>query len=442
MQTLAIIGTGIAGLGAAHFLQTAFDLTVFEQNDRVGGHAHTVDRVEPGTGRTVPADTGFTVFNRVTYPLLSRLFDQLRIPLKPAPMSFSVRDESSGREWGGPSLNRLFAQRRHLFDRRFLSLLMTIRRFHREASAALEEPETATLTLADYVCRRGYGEDFFNLYLVPLGSALTRTPAESMPTLAAAGLLRFLRDQGFLGLRPYHRWWTLDGGARVYLDRLSAPLASRIRTGCAVVRVMRHRPGHGVVVLTADGHSRTFDKVIVATPAHQALRLLVNPTADERRLLGEFPYQDNVTTLHTDPSVMPRTRRAWASWNHHLARDAHGRLTAATHTWVNALQGSGGHESSCFVSTHRPEAIDPSKTIATLRHAHPLFTPGALQAQVELPALNVAARGATETYFAGGYFGYGTHEDAFGSAVRLAELLLERNPWREAPASNLTPLPE
>jgi len=425
MSRLAIIGTGIAGLGCAHFLHGHCDLTLFEQNAHAGGHANTVMVAEPGNG-PIPIDTGFMVFNRVTYPLLTRLFAQLEVPVKPSPMSFSVRHADTGLEFCGSSLNRLFAQRRNLFRPRFYRMLLAVDRFNREAVAALEQPGTADLTLGDYVARRGYGADFLNLYLAPMSSAVWSAPPERMLDFPAATLLRFFHNHGFLGLRTQHPWLTVAGGSRTYVDRISAPWRDRLRLGAAAVRVARGPSG--VTVTTDPGGAQTFDRVILACHGDEARRLIAGPTAGEDRILGEFRYQPNVATLHTDARVMPRTRLAWSSWNYEINRDAAGRVSTATHYWMNSLQGVSERE-NYFVSVNRPEAIDPARVLRTLPYEHPLFSLGAIRAQAELPALNAAARGTTETYFAGSYFRHGFHEDALGSAAALSALLLGRDPW-------------
>lgn len=426
MSRIAIIGTGIAGMGCAHFLHRHHEVTIFEQADYVGGHTNTVEATEPGTGRSVPIDTGFMVFNRVTYPLLCRLFDDLKVPLKPTTMSFAVRDDSSGLEWCGSSLNHLFAQRKNLLSPRFYRMLWAVNRFNQEAVAALDDPQTATESLGDYVRRRGYGEDFFHLYLVPMSSAVWSTPPELMLTFPAASLLRFFHNHGFLGLHTQHPWWTVDGGSREYARRLTAPWLHRIQTNRAATHLVR--TPRGVMVMTAGGTAQAFDQVIVATHGDQALRLLVNPTEAEARLLGEFQYQANIATLHTDPTVMPRTRRAWSSWNYQLLKNPAGQTEPATHYWMNELQGVSDRE-NYFVSINRPDRIDPAKVIKTIPYTHPLFSLGATRAQAELPALNAAARDTTHTFFAGSYFRHGFHEDAFMSAVHLSELLLGHDPW-------------
>jgi uncharacterized protein len=436
MARIGIIGTGIAGLGCAHFLHRNHTVTLFEQNSHIGGHSNTVDVREPipvvpgatqvASSRTLPIDTGFMVYNEVTYPLLTRLFRELDVPTKSTDMSFSVRHRELDLEFNGTSLNHLFAQRRNLVSLRFIRMLLAINRFNREALAALKRPETAKQTLGDYVRERRYGDDFLRLYLVPMSSAVWSTPPALMLSFPAVALLRFFHNHGFLGLNTQHPWRTVAGGSREYVKRLTAPWIDRIRLGDRAQRVVR--AGKGVTIVTELGSSQTFDKVIVATHGDEALRLLVNPTPAESALLGEFHYQPNTATLHTDATVMPRTRLAWASWNYEIAPDEAEAVSTATHYWMNRLQGVSDRE-DYFVSIGRPASIDPAKVIRRIEYTHPLFSLGALEAQAGLPGLNSAARGATETYFAGSYFRYGFHEDALLSAVSLSSLLLERDPW-------------
>ena len=426
MPSLAIIGTGIAGLGCAHFLQRSHDFTLFEQNDYAGGHTNTVTVDEPASGRRVAMDTGFMVFNKVTYPHLTRLFELLRVPIKPTSMSFSVRHAASGLEYAGSSLNHLFAQRRNLLRPRFYRLLSAISRFNSEAVAALDDPATQNESLGDYVTRRGYGRDFFDLYLVPMSSAVWSTPPELMLAFPATSLLRFFHNHGFLGMHTQHPWWTVDGGARTYVDKLTAGWRDRLRLRQAATRIVR--TPHGVTVMTSTGQAQNFDRVILACHGDQALRLLANPTEQERRLLSEFRYQPNTATVHTDTSVMPRTRLAWSSWNYEINHDPAAGVSTATHYWMNSLQGVSDRE-DYFVSINRPEAIAPDRVLRRIQYEHPLFSLGAVRAQAELPALNAAARGTTETYFAGAWQRYGFHEDGLLSAVRLCEELLGQDPW-------------
>ena len=436
--TLAIVGTGISGLGCAHFLHREFDVTLFEQNRYTGGHTNTVTVPEAGTGRPVPIDTGFMVFNYETYPQLTRLFAQLDVPVKKTDMSFSVRHEDTGLEFCGSSLNHLFCQRRNLLRPSFYRMLLQIDRFNREAIAALEDPAWAHLTLADYVARRGYGQDFLDLYLVPMSSAVWSTPPEKMLQFPARTLLRFFHNHGFLGLSTQHQWWTVDGGSQQYVTRITAPWRDRIRHDARVTAITR--TPDGVLVTTADGRRERFDKVILAAHGHESLALLTDPTPDERRLLAEFQYQPNIATLHTDASIMPRTRLAWSAWNYSIARDAAGRVEPMTIYWMNKLQGVSDRE-NYFVSINRPDRIDPTKVLRTIAYEHPLFTLGAVRAQEEIPGLNASAADATETYYCGAWTRYGFHEDGFLSAVKLSAFLLGRDPWTDAPARTPTPAP-
>jgi uncharacterized protein len=426
MTRVAIIGTGIAGMGCAHFLHRDFDLTILEQNTYTGGHSNTVFVEEPVTGRSLPVDTGFMVFNRVTYPLLNRLFDRLGVESKATNMSFSVRHADSGLEYCGSSINHLFAQRRNFLSPRFYRMLGSINRFNSEAVAALEDPANREITLGEYVDKRGYGRDFLDLYLAPMSSAVWSTPPELMRSFPAITLLRFFHNHGFLGLDTQHPWFTVVGGSKAYVDKIVSPWKDRIRLGNPARKVTR--PGKGVNVTLSSGEVLAFDKVILACHADQALSLLSDPSTAESRLLGEFKYQANTATLHTDTSVMPRTRLAWASWNYEINRETSGQSSTATHYWMNSLQGVSQRQ-DYFVSIGRPAAIDPGRVLKTIEYDHPLFNLGAHRAQVELPAMNACAGGTTDTYFAGSYFRYGFHEDAFMSAAGLSELLLGRDPW-------------
>ena len=305
-------------------------------------------------------------------------------------------------------------------------MLFQIDRFNRDAITALEDPAIDTQTLADFVRARGYGADFLDLYLIPMSSAVWSTPPEKMLQFPARTLLRFFHNHGFLGLNTQHQWWTVDGGAQQYVTRLTAPWRDRIRQNTRIARITR-RPD-GVHLTTANGTTERFDRVILAAHGHESLALLADPTPDESRLLREFQYQPNIATLHTDTSVMPRTKLAWSAWNYSLTRDAAGRTSPMTIYWMNTLQGVSDRE-NYFVSINRPEAIDPRCVLKTIPYEHPLFTLGAVRAQTEIPALNQAARGSTETYYCGAWTRYGFHEDGLLSAVNLSQLLLGRDPW-------------
>ncbi len=428
MTRVAIIGSGITGLASAHFLHRHVDLTLFEEESRLGGHANTVT-VNDLTQGPLAIDTGFMVFNQTTYPLLTRLFQELRVPIKPASMSFSVRDDVTGLEWCGSSLNHLFSQRRNLFNLRFWRMLRQIGRFNREAVSALNDRSVTDLTLREYVEERDYGEDFCRLYLLPMSSAVWSAPPAQMMAFPASTLLRFFFNHGFLGLHTQHPWWTVDGGSREYVARISAPWKGRVQLACAARKLTRSP--RGVWVESVDGVREHFDQVIVATPADRALAMLEEPSAEEARVLSAFRYQPNLATLHSDERVMPRADRAWASWNYRLNLSHDSNETPATHYWMNQLQGLPG-ERNYFVSINGANTIDPAKVAQRIAYRHPLFDLEAVRAQDRLCALNVHALHGTQTFFGGAYARYGFHEDGLQSAYIIASLLLGREPWPQA----------
>lgn len=416
--TLAIVGTGVAGMGCAHLLQERHDLTLFEQGDYIGGHTNTID--VPEDGRSVSFDTGFMVFNKVTYPRLVRLFEELKVPVKPTDMSFSVQHLPSRLEYSGSSLNHLFAQRRNLFRPRHYRMLLQISRFNREAIEALSDPRWAGVTIGEYVELRGYGQDFLDLFLVPMSSAVWSTPPDGMLEFPATTLLRFFHNHGFLGLHTQHPWWTVDGGSREYARRLMAPLKDRVRLSDPVIAVSR-LAGGGAEVATRSGWRGRFDRVILAAHADQSLALLKDAEPEERRLLGEFRYQPNAAVIHTDRVEMPKTRLAWASWNYRIAVDADGRVRPSTVYWMNRLQGVSDRV-DYFVSINGGVDVDPARVIRRIEYEHPLFSLGAIRAQAGLPGLN-RRDSQQAVFFCGSYFRYGFHEDAFSSAVDLCEVL-------------------
>lgn len=422
MSTLAIIGTGIAGLGCAYFLRERFELTLYEQNDYAGGHTHTVTVDEQG--RAVPIDTGFMVFNHVTYPNLTRLFRELNVETKPTNMSFSVQHVPTNLEYNGGSLNLLFGQRRNLLRPRHWRMLAQINRFNAEAVAAVEDARFADCTLGEYVAARGYGEDMLNFYLVPMSSAVWSTPPEKMLSFPAMTLLRFWHNHGFLGLHTQHPWFTVTNGAKSYVEKIAAPLRDRVQLQNAAVRVGR---GGKVHVTAQDGRTREFDKVILACHADQALALLADPTEMETRLLRNFRYQPNTATLHTDASFMPKTKRCWASWNYRLDAGPAGEVRPTTHYWMNSLQDVSPQR-NYFVSLNAHERVAPEKVLRRIAYEHPLFDLAAIRAQRELPALNRIARDQT-TYYAGAWFKYGFHEDGFTSALECARAITGEPLW-------------
>lgn len=419
MERIAIIGSGISGLGCAHFLHRQHDLTIFEAGAHIGGHTNTV-AVQEGD-REVCMDTGFMVYNEVTYPHLTRLFRELNVPTKKTDMSFSVQHGPSGVEWNGGGFNTLFAQRKNLLNLRHWRFLWQLNRFNSEAVAALSDPQYQTLTLAEYVAARGYGQDFIERYLVPMGGAVWSTPPDKMLQFPAVTLLRFWHNHGFLGLHTQHQWRTVDGGSREYVKRLIPPFADRIHVNTPVQSV--RRAADGVHITTERFGTQRFNRVIMATHADQSLRLLADASDRERTVLSPFKYQANKTHLHTSPAFMPITQRCWAAWNYKSQAQAGGGVSTTTHYWMNRLQGVSD-KVDYFVSLN---AQVPSAAVCQeIDYEHPLFDLKAIAAQQEVPALNAAA---TNTFFVGAWTRYGFHEDGLLSAVKLCEQLLAGDPW-------------
>jgi predicted NAD/FAD-binding protein len=417
MQSLAIIGTGIAGLGCAHFLQHRYQLTLYEKNDYPGGHTNTVQVDDHG--RKVSIDTGFITYNEVTYPNLTRLFRELGVATRASSMSFSVQHLPARLEFSGSSLNHLFAQRRNLLRPRFWKMLLQINRFNQEALATLQAPAQPQLSLGEYVQQGRYGDQFLNYYLLPMSCAVWSSPPDRMLQFPALTLLRFFHNHGFLGLHTQHPWRSVLGGSRAYVDKLIAPFRDRIhlRRGAVAVR----RDGRQVQVTDQSGHSARYDHAILACHADQALRLLSDADREEREVLGQFAYQPNTALLHTDAGVMPRTARCWSSWNYRIGYDAEGRLAPTTVYWMNRLQGIDTPR-NYFVSINGEQQLRADSIVQRIDYEHPLFSEGAVRAQQQLPQLN---QRRSRVYLCGSYFRFGFHEDAFGSALQLSRLLTE-----------------
>jgi predicted NAD/FAD-binding protein len=414
MEKMAIIGTGIAGMGCGHLLQRKYDLTFFEKNDYIGGHTNTIAVEEED--KQVYMDTGFMVFNFQTYPNLCKLFGEIKAPIKKTDMSFSVQHVPSGLEYCGSGLNGLFAQRKNIFSPRYIKMLMQISRFNKESVALLDKPEYADYSLGKYINEFGFGEEMLWKYLVPMSSAVWSTPMELMLDFPALTLIRFFKNHGFLGLNTQHQWYTLQNGSQAYRELLVAPFRDRIHVNNGVKKVSSQ--GGKVSVETVKGEVHLFDKVIFASHADETLNMLAEPTTEEKRLLSPFKYQYNKATVHTDEAIMPKTRSTWSSWNYRIEERA-GKQIPTTIYWMNSLQGVS-EKKNYFVSINAlPGSIDEKKIIREIDYTHPLFDVPAIKAQNELQSLNKKG----PLYFCGSYFKYGFHEDAYASAVELCKNL-------------------
>jgi predicted NAD/FAD-binding protein len=409
-MNIAVVGTGISGLVAAHLLGRHHAVTVLEAEARIGGHAHTV-RAEVD-GRVHDVDTGFIVFNEKTYPGFCRLLARLGVESQPSDMSFSVRSDRHGVEYATHSLNGWFARRRHMVDPRFHAMLREILRFHRESRAALAAggEELEALRLGDLVRRRGYSSRFVDLFLVPMGAAIWSTPPSRFLDFPALAFLRFFENHGLLHHRDQPPWRTIRGGSRRYVDALVAATRAEFRTRSPVLAARRRRDRVELVV--PDGGTLAFDHVVFACHSDQALRVLEDAGDAERAVLGAIRYQENEVVLHTDAGLMPRRRPAWASWNSCVDADPGAvRLTY----WMNRLQAI---ESSrpLLVTLNGSRDIAPDRVLMRQTYDHPLFDREALRAQRDRALVD----GVNRTSFCGAYWGNGFHEDGVQSALVVA----------------------
>jgi predicted NAD/FAD-binding protein len=414
MKKLAVIGSGIAGMSAAYFLRNDFEVTVFEKNNYVGGHTNTID-VKAQTGSTVSFDTGFMVFNEVTYPNFVKLMHELKVPYNDTDMSFSVKYGPRKTEYNGSSFSGLFAQRKNLFNFNHWKMILQINRFFKESPKILADENFGDKTIREYIDEQKFGLEFYQQFLVPMGSAVWSTEPGKMDEFPAKTLIRFFYNHGFMGLDTQHQCKTITGGSRTYRDKLIASFDKKIQTNCPA-RQITQMADH-CLVKTDQGEYK-FDKVIVATHADEALGLLQNPSSEQKRLLSCFKYSKNKAIVHTDSSVMPELRANWSSWNYNCITDKE----SFTVYYMNRLQQLKCEE-NYFININGGEFVNPKKVIQTIDYDHPLFSKEAIKAQRELDQLN-PPNGPLN--FCGSYFRYGFHEDALLSSVELCNSILGR----------------
>jgi len=404
---VAVVGAGISGMLVAYLLHEDVDLVVFEANDYLGGHTHTVS-VELD-GKAYALDTGFIVHNDRTYPAFIRLMERLGVATEPSNMSFGVKCEKTGLEYRASSLNTLFAQRRNLLRPAFYRMLRDAMRFNRDAPKLLDGGSEETL--GEYLEREGFGPEFREQYLVPMASSIWSADPARLASFPARTLVQFFHNHGFLTWNRHPEWRVVRGGSQRYVEALTRPFRDRIQLETPVVAVRRH--ADGVELTTRDGTRRHVDRVVLATHSDQALALLKDPSPDEKSILGALPYQENDGVLHTDRSLLPRNRRAWASWNYHVLKEPQGRVVVTYN--LNMLQNLSAPTTFC-VTLNRSDAIDPRSILARMTYHHPVIDRGALAAKREHARIN----GVNRTYYCGAYWGYGFHEDGVQSALAVA----------------------
>ena len=416
---LAVIGSGVAGLACAWLLDGAHDVTLYEAEPRLGGHAHTVDAAGPNG--PVPVDTGFIVYNEANYPNLTALFAHLGVSTQMAQMSFGVSLDDGALEYGSAHPLAVLAQPANLMRPRFWSMLYDLVRFYREAPQALAALERQPETLGELLDRGGYGRAFQDDHLLPQVGAIWSSSADQARDYPAEALIRFFDNHGLLKLANRPQWRSVAGGSRSYVNRLRAAFGGRVRRGSAVVEV--RRTAEGVRVTDALGEQARYDQVVIATHADAAFRMLAEPSAPEREVLGAFGYSRNTAVLHTDPSQMPRRKAAWSAWNHIGRRDDPGRFCVTY--WMNELQALPKGQ-DYFVTLNPCAPPAPQTVLGEYVYDHPLFDAATLPAQRRLWSL----QGQGGVWFCGAYFGAGFHEDGLQSGLAVAEQLGGvRRPW-------------
>ena len=417
--SIAVVGTGIAGMSAAWLLSQKHDVTVFEQNDRLGGHAHTVDVVK--SGHDQPVDTGFIVYNEINYPNLVALFEHLGVQTQASDMTFSVSLEQGVFEFGSKDLNSVFGQRSNTLKPKFWSMLSDIRRFFEEAQIFLSQDlAPLDLTLGQFLEKQKYGQKFIEQFILPMGAAIWSTRPEEMREQPAHSFIQFFNSHGLLHFKNQVPWRTVTRGSRSYVEKLTAEYRSRVKLGNAAKSVTRKL--NQVEVIDSNGQTATFDHVVIATHGDEALNMLADPDQLETELLGAFRYTDNRVLLHSDPALMPKRKQVWSSWNFLGTKDNSVSVTY----WMNLLQNIDD-DNPLFVSVNPKIDPNPDLLHRSFQYQHPFFEIAAWTAQRRLWNL----QGQNNTWFCGSYFGYGFHEDALQSGLGVAEELggIER-PWK------------
>lgn len=416
-QNIAIIGTGISGMGAAYLLHPQHRITVYEQNNYIGGHTRTRDI--DYDGRHLSVDTGFIVFNDRNYPHLTALFNRLGVPVEKSDMSFAISVENGAFEWGAKTLNAIFGQRSNLVSPRFWRMVRDVKRFFRESPKVLARDTLISLgTLLDEL---RLGEDFRRYFLLPMGGAIWSCPVETMLSFPAQTFVRFFQNHGLLTFNDQPQWYTVTGGAKQYVARLTAPFADRIRLNCGVRSVRRSESG--VEVADAHGQTELYDQVVFACHGDQALRLLSDATPEEFRILGAFQYQANKVYLHRDTAQMPKRRACWSSWVYLSDGKAHPEALAVTY-WMNSLQNLPNTH-PLFVTLNPLTPIRESLIFDETELEHPVFSAEAVAAQSQIGKI----QGKDRAWFCGAWQRYGFHEDGLNSAVQMAAHMGITPPW-------------
>lgn len=419
MKQIAVIGSGISGLGAAYLLHPHHHVTLYEKEARLGGHARTIDVTH--NGMTMPVDTGFIVFNYRNYPHLTGLFATLNVPVQKSDMSLGLSLESGAFEWGCADLNAVFAQRSHLFSPRFWAMIAHIMRFNKNAEAmVLANPH---MTLNDLLNALKMNHDFRHRFLLPTAGAIWSSSPDQILDFPAQSFINFFKNHGLLTVNDQPQWYTVSGGSREYVKRIANCFApEQIRTSSPIAHIIRH--DDGVEVRTTTGESTIYDEVVIASHSDQALKMLHQPSAEEQRILSHIPYQTNRAYVHHDPALMPKRTACWASWNYMCDEAIDERARISVTYWMNRLQGIDKRH-PIFVTLNPSRPPKEELIVEQTNFEHPVYSMDMLAAQKEMPQI----QGVDRIWYCGAYQRYGFHEDGLHSAVEVAKQLGCATPW-------------
>jgi predicted NAD/FAD-binding protein len=420
---VAIIGSGISGMVCAYFLNKDYDIKFYEKNDYVGGHSNTVD--VNYEGKKIAVDTGFIVFNHQTYPNLKAFFELLDVVYEKSQMSFAVKIDNAKIEYAGTNLNAVFAQRKNLLNPRFIKMLMDIMRFNKMAQNLLNQERDLDYSMIKFLRDLKVGKYFRDYYLLPMASAIWSSPLDKINDYPATSFVRFFKNHGLLTVSNQPQWFTVSGGSRQYVKKVCSEFNDKISLNNAVQNIYQNSEKKWVV--ESQKSTEIFDKIVVATHADQALKFLKNPTQKQTEILSSFTYQKNLAVLHKDCSVMPKAKKAWASWvySHNSLAKNSAKDNLSVSYWMNNLQNIN-QSYPLFVTLNPNIEINPKNIFAQFEYEHPIFDAKAVKAQARIDEI----QGQDEIYFCGAYQSFGFHEDGISSALRVLNKMQIKAPWQ------------
>ena len=408
---IAIVGSGISGNSLAYTLSKEHDITLFEKNNRLGGHSHTHEIISQG--KKINVDTGFIVFNKKTYPLFTKLLDELNVHYEKSDMSFSVFSKDRNFEYNGTTLNTLFSQRKNIFNYKFIKMIYEIIKFNKVALTLLSAK--TEISLETFLRQNNFSDYFCKNYILPMGSAIWSSNINSMLKFPAVFFVKFFNNHGMLNINDRPQWLTVTNGSKEYVEKLTASIKKNIRLNCPVKAVKRNKDS--VEVKSSDG-TEIFDYIFFACHSDEALKLIIDPSAQEKEVLSSIPYSKNEVTLHTDESIMPNNKLTWAAWNYNI--DSTNDMPIALTYNMNILQNLRTQQ-TILVTLNDNGNINPEKVLKKINYDHPLFSLRSVEAQKNYGIIS----GVNRTGYAGAYWGNGFHEDGISSAYNAIKFFKE-----------------